>query len=692
MPDKKPWFEFMEQVAREYSLAGASTVLDQILDGTNVDILVTQRLPDGQEFVSAVECKAYNRKIAVKHVQKFIPEILSLRSLGKIDSGVMVSLEGFSSDSQTLALEARITLLTLDDLRYRNSQMKQYVEDFVNDRRRLNHIAGDEFIPLSGRLLSGAPVPDLIAHLYEWLEGPDSSLVMLGDGGAGKTTIAERFAFEVGEKFLANASSRIPLYINLKESAPSSRVSDIIYSALDRQGIRMPQPRIAKLIADGKFCVILDGIDELEIGSIQGRLIREFVDLDKLLTAEAKILVTCRLGSFQSHQELLESEFATSVLKLAADRTGELVLQIDPLDEVAIEKHIRANTSITSLYPEELPSVLFDLCRRPLHLKMVMRSLDDSITKTQIEQLTVRSFLYELFVDRSLHWDIGTQGAVVRDVLVRRKIYEALAAEMLNSGAKCADDALVTAALRRAGKEDLVSSSAIRDILRGTLMTGSSTGRVWGHKTFGEYLAACYILGLIQAKTTGFDFIWFTRAERAFVSEMIRDSECRTLSEWLSGSDYVAKQFAAFIFGALSCDAAILRELRHSALWCDDTLTRINCINTLGFLRDGEALGDLLAIVAGYLEFKGVEYPLPDACRQTAEYSGDRMRVLSGQHGSQMVVLHVREALEALSFVGTPEILPFLHSALMDDDPGFVSEVKATVLRLSGGLHSGIPQ
>ncbi len=683
-----PWFSFQEQVAREYADDGAVCETDRVLAGTNVDVLVRQRLPDGRDIVTAIECKAHNCTINLPAVQKFGLEYNALRSAGLVDSAVMISSRGFSRQAREHAEHLRIALLTLDDLQNRITRLRQCVDDFVQHTASISHVGGPEFIPLAGMAIEGSPVPDILTHLAAWFDGPAESCVLLGDGGAGKTTIASRFALEVGRRSLGQSTHRYPLYVDLRRAPPAGRITDILNNALARQGIQLPHPRIATLIRTGRLCVILDGIDELELGNVTSRLLREFTDLEELLSPNSKILVTCRLGSFRSQDELLGSDFATRILRLPADMTAGRVIRIAPLDRQQVEAHLRARTAIGRLYPDVLPDVLFDVCQRPLHLKMVARSIGADATREVVDSIGSRSTLYDTFVTKSIEWDMTAPGTALPDSMDRRRIYEALAAEMLNKGSLTADEGVTQAAFARAGLQDRLSTAAVRDILRGTLLSSTSGGTVWAHKTYGEYLGACHILNLVRSGSTTFPFIWFTRAERDFLSDMLTEDDIRTLRSWLVGSTYVPKQFAAFIFGGLPPNPDIISLLGRSMTWSGDTLTNINCINALAFLGEKGVAPSLFAIIGAYLEFKGVTgLPLPQiGVPPTGAVSAEHMLELSREHGMQAVVLHVRESVEGLSLIADSRALPFLHTALMDDNPDFVAEVRSAVSRLTASV------
>jgi hypothetical protein len=174
--------------------------------------------------------------------------------------------------------------------------------------------------------------------------------------------------------------------------------------------------------------------------------------------------------------------------------------------------------------------------------------------------------------------------------------------------------------------------------------------------------------------------IWFTRDERAFIVDMLDEKTTSTLYSWLEGDDYEPKQFAAFIFGGTK-ETRVIEQLRKIADRTDDLLTRINCINTLGFLGQRDVVGDLLAIMCGYLRLKGLSYDMLPI-KANHEFPVLDFVNLRNKIGLQAVTLHIREAADAVSRIGNSQIIPFLRCILMDDDQSLLAEVKEAIRRL----------
>ena len=71
-------------------------------------------------------------------------------------------------------------------------------------------------------------------------------LLLLGEGGAGKTTISRNVALRVGQLYLRGDTDRIPLLVDLKGAEVSRLITEILYRELDRAGVALPTARLVE--------------------------------------------------------------------------------------------------------------------------------------------------------------------------------------------------------------------------------------------------------------------------------------------------------------------------------------------------------------------------------------------------------------------------------------------------------------
>jgi len=112
-------------VADHYRKIGAPIVEHDVeMAGNQIDVYVELRTNvDHSRHRLAIEAKDYNKPIGVKIVLSYSEVVKSLRGLGEIDEGAIVSRYGFTKQARTLARYQRIKLLVVEDLEAMVDQM-----------------------------------------------------------------------------------------------------------------------------------------------------------------------------------------------------------------------------------------------------------------------------------------------------------------------------------------------------------------------------------------------------------------------------------------------------------------------------------------------------------------------------------------------------------------------------------------
>ncbi|PWI17404.1 signal transduction protein with Nacht domain protein [Streptomyces sp. Act143] len=101
----------------------------------------------------------------------------------------------------------------------------------------------------------------------------ESRLVLLGDPGAGKSTLARHLALALTQEALAAGdpltplAGRVPLVVELREYAVGEwrerTFEDFLAYLHNTKGMAPPRPVVARLLAEGRAVVVFDGLDEL---------------------------------------------------------------------------------------------------------------------------------------------------------------------------------------------------------------------------------------------------------------------------------------------------------------------------------------------------------------------------------------------------------------------------------------------
>jgi hypothetical protein len=114
--DVRIWSAFETAVAEFYRSLGALKVQQNVnLAGNEVDVYVEERTASGQVVRTAVECKYYQRKVPKDVVLRFATVAKFLRDAGLVDKAVLVSYQGFTPDSFSVAQASGVELRAFAD-------------------------------------------------------------------------------------------------------------------------------------------------------------------------------------------------------------------------------------------------------------------------------------------------------------------------------------------------------------------------------------------------------------------------------------------------------------------------------------------------------------------------------------------------------------------------------------------------
>ncbi len=107
---------FERKVAAIFRALGANVEHDVSLAGTQIDILVSEKIPSGSLIKSAIECKYYSKPVGISIVNSFAGLVILLKNRSLIDKAILVSRSGFTAQSRSAAKEHGIELFEIDDL------------------------------------------------------------------------------------------------------------------------------------------------------------------------------------------------------------------------------------------------------------------------------------------------------------------------------------------------------------------------------------------------------------------------------------------------------------------------------------------------------------------------------------------------------------------------------------------------
>ncbi|GAJ10170.1 unnamed protein product, partial [marine sediment metagenome] len=110
------WSTFEDYVADYYRSIGADVKQNINISGFQIDILVSENTPSGENVRSVVECKFYKAKVGNRIVNDFARIVATVKEAAEAEHGVLVSFTGFSQDAHLAAKAAQIKLLQYKDI------------------------------------------------------------------------------------------------------------------------------------------------------------------------------------------------------------------------------------------------------------------------------------------------------------------------------------------------------------------------------------------------------------------------------------------------------------------------------------------------------------------------------------------------------------------------------------------------
>lgn len=236
-----------------------------------------------------------------------------------------------------------------------------------------------------------------------------STLVLIGDYGAGKTTILRRLMRKLAEDKLSRQNDpncRIPLYITLRDYNKVPDIQSLIRLFLnnvvevDNVSIRT----FKKLNEDGRFVLLLDAFDEMLTRVTKADRRRCFREIAELVSKKSKIILTGRPAYFNDYKELkdnlenLRQKFTDNEMEVMSDYE---VMCLQLLDEDQVEQLIVKASPMDSKNVLNIlvnkPN-LMDLARRPVLASMISQTGKELI-KLENQKISARN-IYEIYTNK----------------------------------------------------------------------------------------------------------------------------------------------------------------------------------------------------------------------------------------------------------------------------------------------------
>lgn len=249
----------------------------------------------------------------------------------------------------------------------------------------------------------------------------ERKIVILGDPGAGKTTLMDYLAYSFSEEkthpLAGQVKDPMPIYVRLRDISDEKSLMSLVENT-DLVS-KTPNGYFERLLKKGKCVVLLDGLDEVLDQDHHLRVVKEIKQLTRDYP-ENWFIVTCRIAGWQDQlqnfriyevrplgneeiQKFIVAWYREVERSLALDSKGEKASELEKKDaeRKALEKaRLQSNALWRSLRKN---SGLLKIARTPLILSLI--TLVHYMRQTELPK--GRAKLYERCLDILLEeWDL----------------------------------------------------------------------------------------------------------------------------------------------------------------------------------------------------------------------------------------------------------------------------------------------
>lgn len=312
--DENTGRDFELLVAAIYERHGYTIDHNIELSGQQIDLLAERVLPGIGLTRVIVECKYRSSgSVSNSEVFDFVSVTKGLMDPHRISLGVMVTNRSFSAPAKAAAKDhGCIRLVTFDELEEELLDVREILasSNQAYERTEIFH----DYISLNG-VDEARDIPDIESELLKYFESTESSaIVILGDFGAGKTTLMQRLRYRLSQDYLSGKTSQIPLFVPLRDFQRLPSLEALLRSSIYRELYQdIPVSTFWNLAERHRFIFLLDGFDEMVPTADKHARLDNMISLSRVLTSKSRCILTCRPAYFVSDQELLQGLEALAI-------------------------------------------------------------------------------------------------------------------------------------------------------------------------------------------------------------------------------------------------------------------------------------------------------------------------------------------------------------------------------------------
>jgi WD40 repeat protein len=347
----------------------------------------------------------------------------------QVDGGWLITKSWVSQavkDALKESGDRRLTCLTFDELIDQDANFTPYLDWLQREisKREIDRYYVDlgctkgEFDAdtrtLRGTSKYSVAEGGIDRYIDRWLENPVTEHVsILGEFGTGKTWFAFHYAGKCLQAYQEAKSKgmprpRLPLVIPLRDYAKALNVENVLAGFFYTQhNIRLNSDVFDRLNRMGKLLLIFDGFDEMAERIDTQKMTDNFWELAKVVTTNAKVILTCRTEHFPTAQDgrdnLSGERIPSNVNKIAVAPKFE-TLELMKFDDKQIRAALSRRTNLATVELVMANSQLLDLLRRAVMAEFVLEALPEIEAGKPID--LARVYLYA--VRHKMERDITT--------------------------------------------------------------------------------------------------------------------------------------------------------------------------------------------------------------------------------------------------------------------------------------------
>ena len=253
-----------------------------------------------------------------------------------------------------------------------------------------------------------------LAYFSRWLgTEKDNVLIVLGDLGTGKSTLAQFLFYDLARAFLADPLRHpAPILVPLKEVRKEVSLEGIIISHFAQNQISIDFNRFSHLVRVGKIIIFFDGFDEMA-DRVQWKVTQSnFNELLRAGQGRGKIFLTCRTHYFKDRREQVSliigkgprlSATETVLYREIKQQSGAELVYLKEFNKEQIKDYLRRVRPES--YKENYKKIqrihnLEELAHRPLLLDLIVNSLPQLEDHQDVNAANLYTVFTNLWIER----------------------------------------------------------------------------------------------------------------------------------------------------------------------------------------------------------------------------------------------------------------------------------------------------